>query len=83
MSMNNSSSFHILPCINTKIAYKLNNTYEIYASLGYIHSFNSSVSLYYEVTENNVKVYTGSGYLSGKNINYGIGISFNPKVMNK
>jgi hypothetical protein len=83
IQIDSKSKFHIVPSLNTKIAFKLNHTFKIYATVGYLHSFNKSTILKYEVFETNGSVFTGTGFLTGTNWHYGIGICFNPKTLNK
>jgi hypothetical protein len=77
------SGFHIVPNIKTKISYQLNRNFQLYAALGYMYSNNKSVELSYKIYDKLTEVYSGTGFFTGTNWNYGIGISVNPKMFNK
>jgi hypothetical protein len=86
MDIVSRSGFHIVPNIKTKISIKLNDNYSIFGSLGYMYSFNKSIKMKYDVYDVSIPdryIYSGTGYFTGTNWNYGIGLSFNPRILTK
>jgi hypothetical protein len=83
ITMRSYGGFQLVPNIKTKLLFNLKGTLKIFGTIGYMYSFIKSVDISYDVIDPSGIIYSDTGYFTGTNWNYGIGLSFNPRILTK